>query len=80
MKKTVSNLSEKDRKILKTYFSNNMSLKETSKYLYLHKNTLQYGLDKIWKNTGYNPRDFRDAAILYFGLKLLETTNDKDNL
>lgn len=78
LKKTVSNLSEKDQKILKTYFSTNMSLKETAELLFLHKNTLQYGLDKIWRNTGYNPREFKDAAVLYMGLKLLANTTAKD--
>ena len=63
--------SEKEQKLLKTYFANNMSLKETAKQLYLHKNTLQYQLDKIWKTTGYNPRNFKDATVLYVGLKLL---------
>ena len=48
-----------------------MSLKETAEQLYLHKNTLQYQLDRIWKNTGYNPRNFKDATVLYVGLKLL---------
>lgn len=74
LKKTVSNLSEKDQRILKAYFSTNMSLKETAELLYLHKNTLQYGLDKIWRNTGYNPRDFRDATVLYMGLRLQESS------
>ena len=70
LEKTISNLSKKDQMLLKTYFSVNMSLKETAEQLFLHKNTLQYQLDKIWKNTGYNPRQFKDAAILYIALKL----------
>ena len=75
LKKTVSRLSSKERELLKIYFSTNMSLKETCNHLYLHKNTLQYQLDKIWRNTGYNPRNFKDAAILYIGLKLLMDRN-----
>ena len=71
LEKTITKLSEKEQKLLKTYFTNNMSLKETAEQLYLHKNTLQYQLDKIWKNTGYNPRNFKDATVLYIGLKLL---------
>ena len=72
MEKTVSHLSKKDQALLKTYFSVNMSLKETAEQLFLHKNTLQYQLDKIWKNTRYNPREFKDATILYIALKLKE--------
>lgn len=70
LEKTVLNLTERDRGILKTYFDCNMSLKAAGSTLFLHKNTLQYQLDRIWKNSGYNPRSFRDAVILYLGLKL----------
>lgn len=71
LEKIVGKLGEKERILLKTYFSMNMSLKETADQLFLHKNTLQYQLDKIWKNTGYNPREFKDATILYIALKLI---------
>ena len=70
LEKTLAKLSDKDQLLLKTYFSVNMSLKEAADKLFLHKNTLQYQLDKIWKNTGYNPREFKDAAVLYVALKL----------
>lgn len=71
LEKTVLNLTERDQAILKTYFDCDMSLKATSNVLFLHKNTLQYQLDRIWKNSGYNPRSFQGAVILYLGLKLL---------
>ena len=70
LKKTVAALSEKDREILRCYFSEGMSLKAASEALFMHKNTLQYQLDRIWKTSGYNPRAFSDAVILYLGLKL----------
>ena len=71
LEKTLAKLSEKDIKILKTYFSTNMSLKDSADQLYLHKNTLQYQLERIWKSTGYNPRNFKDATVLYIALKLI---------
>ena len=70
--KTISKLTEKDLELLETYFSHDMSLKATCEELYLHKNTLQYKLDKIHKITGYNPRNFKNAVVLYIGLKLLK--------
>ena len=76
LKKTVMALSEKEQKLLKTYFSSNMSLKDTSEQLYIHKNTLQYQLDRIGKITGYNPRSFKDASVLYVGLKLMGLWED----
>lgn len=71
LEKTLMKLSPKDLNLLRIYFSFNMSLKDTANQLYLHKNTLQYQLDKIAKITGYNPRNFKDAAVLYVALKLL---------
>ena len=72
LNKTISKLSKKELELLETYFFHDMSLKATCEELYLHKNTLQYKLDKIHKTTGYNPRNFKNAAVLYIGLKLLK--------
>ena len=70
--KTIGKLSEKELELLESYFFHDMSLKDTCDELYLHKNTLQYKLDKIHKTTGYNPRNFKNAAVLYIALKLLK--------
>lgn len=67
---TISLLSEKEKQLLHIYFSTNMSLKETSSKMYIHKNTLQYQLDKISHTTGYNPRVFFDAVVLYLALRV----------
>lgn len=68
--RTVSHLSSEDRELLLVYYEENMSLVAVCERLYLHKNTLQYRLNRIRKVTGLNPRDFEDAVILYLGLKL----------
>ena len=68
---TVSALSAEDQQILRTYYEENMSLTAVCRRLYLHKNTLQYRLNRIFRNTGLNPRFFPDAVLLYLGLKLL---------
>lgn len=70
LEQTIQALTEKERELLKTYFASNMSLKSASEQLYLHKNTLQYQLDRIWSITGYNPRKFKEAVVLYMALKL----------
>ena len=70
VKRNLSALDEEDRSLLKIYFGSNMSLKETSEKLYIHKNTLQYKLDKIARLTGCNPRIFTEANVLYMALKL----------
>jgi aspartyl-tRNA(Asn)/glutamyl-tRNA(Gln) amidotransferase subunit B len=63
-------LPEKDAALLRTYFTSDCSLKHTCETLYLHKNTLQYRLDRVARETGYNPRVFNDAIRLYLALKL----------
>jgi carbohydrate diacid regulator len=68
--KTIGKLSENEIELLKTYFDTGMSLKETCETLYRHKNTVQYQLNRIAANTGYNPRSFKDAAVLYLALTL----------
>ncbi len=72
LEKTAFSLTKSDRELLETYFNSNMSLKATSEKLFMHKNTIQYKLDKIAREVGYNPRIFRDAVILYLTLKIIK--------
>ncbi len=71
--KILKNLDAQDRQILKTYFEHDMSLQESSRALFIHKNSLQYRLNHIAVKSGYNPRRFRDAVVLYSALKAEET-------
>lgn len=64
----LSPLNEKELHILKTYFIHNLSLKDASEALFIHKNTLQYQLDRITEKTGLNPRIFQDAFLMQFAL------------
>ena len=68
--KTVQELSPEEKNILRTYFSLEMSLGDTAEKLFLHKNTLQYKLNHIYKKCGLNPRKFRDAVLLYLALEM----------
>ena len=57
------------------FLENNLNLSETSRNLFMHRNTLSYRLDKIERETGLNIRNFSDAvtfrviSILYRLLK-----------
>ena len=44
------------------FLENSLNVSETSRKLYLHRNTLAYRLDKIEKSTGLNIRKFSDAV------------------
>jgi len=70
LEKTLGNLAADDIRILRTYFEADMSLKKASEQLFIHKNTLQYKLDRIYEKCSYNPRNFRDASILYLALEI----------
>lgn len=70
LEKTIEKLDADDIQLLRQYFKNDMSLKDTAEQLYVHKNTVQYQLNRIEQRTGYNPRKFRDAVVLYMGTRL----------
>ena len=48
---------------IQKFFENNLNVSETSRQLYVHRNTLVYRLDKIQKVTGLDLRNFDDAII-----------------
>lgn len=58
------------------FLENDLNLSETSRTLFLHRNTLMYRLDKIKRITGLDLKDFSDAvtfrviSILYKLIKL----------
>nr|WP_294661999.1 helix-turn-helix domain-containing protein [uncultured Blautia sp.] len=47
--------------IIRTFFENNLNLSETSRQLYVHRNTLVYRFEKIQKKFGLDLRSFEDA-------------------
>ncbi|MDQ2085405.1 helix-turn-helix domain-containing protein [Herbivorax sp. ANBcel31] len=48
---------------IQKFFENNLNISETSRQLYIHRNTLVYRLDKIQKSTGLDIKMFDDAII-----------------
>jgi len=46
---------------IQKFFENNLNVSETSRQLFVHRNTLVYRLDKIQKITGMDLRIFEDA-------------------
>ena len=59
--------------IIRTFFQNNLNLSETSRQLYVHRNTLVYRFEKIQKKFGLDLRTFEDA--LTFKLAMLVTSH-----
>ena len=56
--------------LLRVYIENNTSLNGASKQLFIHKNTLQYRLNKIQELTGYNPRNTLELYKLFTAINL----------
>jgi DNA-binding PucR family transcriptional regulator len=48
------------------FINNSLNISETSRVLYIHRNTLMYRLDKIERETGFNLRSFSDAVVFKF--------------
>lgn len=70
LEKTIGTLSEDEKDLIRVYFSLDMSLAETCRKQYIHKNTLQYKLNRIHQKSGLNPRRFQDAVLLYLALRI----------
>lgn len=66
--KTINEWSE----MLIAFVTNNGSICAASEELFIHKNTLQYRLNKIKELTGYDPRNLRDFTVLYAAISLLK--------
>ena len=50
------------------FFENSLNVSETSRQLYIHRNTLVYRLDKLQKSTGLDLRVFEDAITFKIAL------------
>lgn len=64
-----------DEEILVTinkFFENSLNVSETSRQLYIHRNTLVYRLDKLQKSTGLDLRVFEDAITFKIALMVVK--------
>jgi carbohydrate diacid regulator len=64
------------------FFENSLNVSETSRQLYIHRNTLVYRLDKLEKSTGLDIRVFDDAITLKIALmvvKYMKYMESKEN-
>ncbi len=73
-------LESLDRETLMTiqcFFENNLNVSETSRKLFVHRNTLVYRLDKIRKLTGLDLRVFEHAITFKVALMVKKYLNSK---
>lgn len=58
-----SGLSDEIKETVRVFFQNDLNLTAASRQLFIHRNTLNYRLDKIRRETGLDLRSFHDAVI-----------------
>ncbi len=63
-KDSIESLDRETLMTVQSFFENNLNVSETSRKLFVHRNTLVYRLDKIRKITGLDLREF-DHAITF---------------
>ena len=74
------NLESLDRETLMTiqcFFENNLNVSETSRKLFVHRNTLVYRLEKIRKLTGLDLREFEHAITFKVALMVRKYLDSK---
>lgn len=57
------------------FFDNSLNVSETSRQLFIHRNTLVYRLDKLQKSTGLDLRIFEDAITFRIALMVVKYMN-----
>ena len=67
-KGSVESMDQETLFTIQKFFENNLNVSETSRKLFVHRNTLVYRLEKIKKITGLDLREFEDAIVFKVAL------------
>ena len=70
--KSPDDFDEETLTTINKFFENSLNVSETSRQLYIHRNTLVYRLDKIQKSTGLDLRVFEDAITFRIALMVVK--------
>lgn len=62
------------------FFDNNLNVSETSRQLYVHRNTLVYRLEKLQKSTGLDIRIFDDALTFKIAMMVVNYMKYMDSM
>lgn len=66
-----NSLDEETQITINKFFENNLNVSETSRQLFVHRNTLVYRIEKIQKSTGLDLRNFDDALTFKIALMVV---------
>ena len=78
-KSPIETLDEDTIDTINRFFENNLNVSETSRKLYVHRNTLVYRLEKIKKITGLDLREFDHAIVFKVAMMVKQYLDSLNN-
>lgn len=78
-KNSIDSLDQETLFTINKFFENNLNVSETSRKLFVHRNTLVYRLEKIKKLTGLDLREFDHAIIFKVALMVKKYLVSREN-
>lgn len=78
--KSTDDFDEETLTTINKFFENSLNVSETSRQLYIHRNTLVYRLDKLQKSTGLDLRVFEDAITFKIALMVVKYMNYMESM
>lgn len=78
-KNSIDALDQETLFTINKFFENNLNVSETSRRLFVHRNTLVYRLEKIKKVTGLDLREFDDAIVFKVALMVKKYLVSREN-
>ncbi|MCI9462775.1 MAG: PucR family transcriptional regulator [Lachnospiraceae bacterium] len=77
--KSPDDFDEETLTTINKFFENSLNVSETSRQLFIHRNTLVYRLDKLQKSTGLDLRVFEDAITFKIALMVVKYMKYMEN-
>jgi len=77
-KNSIDSLDQETLFTINKFFENNLNVSETSRKLFVHRNTLVYRLEKIKKLTGLDLREFDHAIIFKVALMVRKYLSSRE--
>ena len=77
-KNPIESLDQETLYTINKFFENNLNVSETSRKLFVHRNTLVYRLEKIKKLTGLDLREFDHAIVFKVALMVRKYLNSQN--
>ena len=78
-KNSIDSLDQETLFTINKFFENNLNVSETSRKLFVHRNTLVYRLEKIKKLTGLDLRQFDHAIVFKVALMVRKYLASREN-